>query len=305
MMGNQSQDSSMQASLIRLSYSQAAPILNRKAHPQPLIITDALETWPCLKQWTPDFFQEYYGHLVLNTHRYLPTEHSPYHYLDSDHLQKTSLETLIQQMHAGEACYLAQDEMAAFSNLANDYNFLSLIPAHMHNDPRYVNIWLGSKTHSGLHFDYNDNFLAQIYGQKEVVLISPAETQQLYMLPENFTKSQVHPLNLDLDHYPKFKQVKYFRDQLNPGEVLFIPRGWFHHIHSPGLSISLNCWYGSSMNLISMLYAFYRAGYRTWLCFIKDFFWHGLGRKPSQQRLFCSRPIGELAFTQLFSSFRE
>ena len=50
---------------------------------------------------------------------------------------------------------------------------------------------------------------------------------------------------MDVDHYdaarfPLFAKAKEYRVVIQPGEMLFIPRGWWHHVRSLDKSISVS-----------------------------------------------------------------
>ncbi|EGD72890.1 hypothetical protein PTSG_04619 [Salpingoeca rosetta] len=116
---------------------------------------------------------------------------------------------------------------------------------------RQTHIWIGGEqTSTPAHFDLFHNFYVQIYGRKRVLLFPPAQWQQLYIFP------LLHPagrsVQVDLDS-PLFQQEHAFPNYqkqhtlaleavLEPGQVLYIPPLWFHHITSLEPSISLSVW---------------------------------------------------------------
>ena len=93
-----------------------------------------------------------------------------------------------------------------------------------------------------MHFDVDLShvFLNQIYGRKRVILFSPDQSRHLYHLP--FTvASHVNILSPDFQKYPALAHVKGQEVILEPGETLFMPRGYWHNIEytDGGYSISL------------------------------------------------------------------
>ena len=52
--------------------------------------------------------------------------------------------------------------------------------------------------------------------------------------------SAVSVLKPDLDRYPLFAEARYTDAVLEPGDVLFIPSGWWHAVHSLTTSASIN-----------------------------------------------------------------
>ena len=263
---------------------------------KPFIFSNNLQNWPALKLWTPMFFKQNYGDLEFNVNPNLPSETAPYLFNAKPHHKLMKLSELIDLMSKNNSCYLAQEDMQAFKDLKEHYNFTELVPSHIQGKNILTNIWIGSNTRSGLHFDNVDNFLAQIYGTKNVILISPNDISFVYPIPSNFHKSPINPFEPDIKAFPNFKKAKIFEGVLNPGDVLFIPRGWYHYIYSPQQSISLNCWYGSPLTSKDFLLAFYRSGWKSWVTCLKDFIWHGILFRSFEDKLYSGAPLGKVMY---------
>ena len=105
------------------------------------------------------------------------------------------------------------------------------------------------------HTDDRDNFLCQIIGKKDIVLIPPSQRYRLYVgfdeNPDNY--SPVDFFFPDLEKYPEFEEVVgKMRVTLEPGDILFIPVYWWHHVKSSrGVNMAVNYWYtGNHLNHI-------------------------------------------------------
>jgi len=97
-----------------------------------------------------------------------------------------------------------------------------------------------------LHFDLAHNLHAQLDGTKRVLLHPPWPRRALYPRPlwsgtPNF--SDVDPLRPDLARHPRFAGVQLLRCLLEPGDVLYIPSGYWHHVTSVQQSMSVNFWW--------------------------------------------------------------
>lgn len=93
----------------------------------------------------------------------------------------------------------------------------------------------GAKTR--LHYDpwCSDAILCQIYGRKKVVLYHPSQKEFLYQ--ENEFADIENP---NLNKFLRFNQAKpAFSDVLNPGEIIFFPHNWLHHVSTIEDSISI------------------------------------------------------------------
>ena len=49
--------------------------------------------------------------------------------------------------------------------------------------------------------------------------------------------------NPDYERFPKFRQAVALEGILEPGEMLFLPAGWWHQVRSMDLAISVNFWW--------------------------------------------------------------
>jgi hypothetical protein len=102
-----------------------------------------------------------------------------------------------------------------------------------------TSLWFGPKgTITPLHHDGTNIFFSQIYGRKQFLLASPQETQILECARGYY--ADIDPEAPDLERWPWWKDVTVHRVTLSPGEVLFLPVGWWHHVRSLDVSISLS-----------------------------------------------------------------
>uniref|UniRef100_A0A8C3HJD3 HSPB1 associated protein 1 n=1 Tax=Chrysemys picta bellii TaxID=8478 RepID=A0A8C3HJD3_CHRPI len=78
-------------------------------------------------------------------------------------------------------------------------------------------------------------------------LFPPSNTTFLYptRIPyeESSIFSKVNVVNPDLKHYPRFTKAQAHVVTLNPGQVLFVPRHWWHYVESVDpITVSINSW---------------------------------------------------------------
>lgn len=112
------------------------------------------------------------------------------------------------------------------------------------NEP-VIKSWIGpANTISSMHTDDKHNLLCQVMGEKLVILAAPQEADYLYP-HEGLLKntSQVDPENLDAHEFPLAQNVKFLKVILKAGEMLYIPKLWFHHVRSLTTSVSVSFWF--------------------------------------------------------------
>ncbi|KAL2913383.1 hypothetical protein HK105_207144 [Polyrhizophydium stewartii] len=108
-------------------------------------------------------------------------------------------------------------------------------------------VWLGpGGTVSPLHTDPHDNLFAQIVGFKRVRMAAPADTPRVY--PHAAASLMANTARVDVERpdaaaFPLFGGVRLAECVVGPGDMLFIPRGWWHHVRSLTSSASVSFWF--------------------------------------------------------------
>lgn len=128
-------------------------------------------------------------------------------------------------------------------------NVLALLPPNV--APR---IWIGNAVTVQTHFDLNDNIACVVAGRRRFTLFPPDQIANLYVGPFDFTLSgpPVSMVSLhqpDLEQYPRFQQAleAAMVAELEPGDALFIPYFWWHHVQSLApFNVLVNYWWNSA-----------------------------------------------------------
>jgi len=117
--------------------------------------------------------------------------------------------------------------------------------------PRQRNMWIGSGDHVvDLHFDYMRNLISMNAGVKRITIMPPAALPHIYPAPLHLkvagvVRSLVKLLDVDFDQYPRFHHCLDLAQvvTLEPGDTLYIPPLWWHHVESYGFNVMVNAWY--------------------------------------------------------------
>lgn len=166
--------------------------------------------------------------------------------------------------------YMAQNDFHGFGDqISRDIEIPSFCTdgtcgeGHLYN----TNFWIGPRgCVSPMHYDPLDNILMQLVGRKRVTLLSTTIPNEgsggneeheidsktvLYVGDDHgqqYNTSSIDiekPHSIDTDKYPLFNQaIPHFKTALlHPGDALFIPSKYWHHVRSLTLSMSLNAWW--------------------------------------------------------------
>jgi hypothetical protein len=112
-------------------------------------------------------------------------------------------------------------------------------------------LWLGNAVTVQTHYDLSDNLACVVAGRRTFTLFPPEQTSNLYVGPLEFTLagqpvSLVDPLAPDLDRFPRFAQAQAaaLSVTLEPGDALYMPSLWWHHVRShDALNVLVNYWW--------------------------------------------------------------
>ena len=108
--------------------------------------------------------------------------------------------------------------------------------------PRF---WLGpAGTVTPLHADYDDNIFVQLWGSKRIFLAPPHHDEYLYPVEANalLFGSPFDPEAPDYERFPLARQAALLELVVEPGDLLYVPAGWYHQVRALSFSLSSNRW---------------------------------------------------------------
>ncbi len=232
---------------------------------KPVVLTDAMNSWPALTRWNFEFFKTRYG-----SEKVLPGI-----WLGAKHLKYMTLNDYFDYLDAPEApakgfwldpdtkypcappaepwsspLYLSWNVFGKHPELLEDIqlsptfveDWLPLLPEALRKTldeaTRYFagGIMMGPRNaRVGLHRDFLDTHgcLAQILGNKRCVLFSPEDSAAVY-------EGRVDVDDPDFEKFPLFRDATAYECILAPGELLFMPHHWWHHVVSLEKTITIN-----------------------------------------------------------------
>ena len=112
-------------------------------------------------------------------------------------------------------------------------------------------IWLGTAITVPAHCDETDNIACVVAGKRRFTLFPPGQIGNLYIGPLDFAPTGT-PISLvdfaapDLARFPKFREAwaHALVAELDPGDAIFIPALWWHHVQSLDVcNILINYWW--------------------------------------------------------------
>lgn len=100
-------------------------------------------------------------------------------------------------------------------------------------------LWLGSRATIAAHYDPSENIACCVAGSRRFTLFPPEQVANLYVGPFEITPAGTTISMVDFDHpdyqcYPDFRLAEEAALQavLHPGDAIYIPYLWWHHVRS-------------------------------------------------------------------------
>lgn len=163
--------------------------------------------------------------VLSEIHEHLADPHPPTHYVAS-----VPVDSVLPGLRAG-----------------NDLDFA----AHGVDAPPAI--WIGNRTTASCHYDAPDNIACNAVGRRRFTLFPPDQVHNLYPGPLEPTPGGQAVSVVDFDapdfeSFPRFREaLAYARSvELEPGDALYIPSMWWHHVQGlEPFNILVNYWWSS------------------------------------------------------------
>lgn len=224
------------AAVPRLGSLDAKAFRARAAEGLPFLTSGLVNRWP-LTALTPQTLREHYSHLPVRARvgDYINTA-----FATDRAMQDMSMLEYLELVASGAhqlPPYLGNLELRELNRLCHWPTYFDKM-----GPPRF---WLGpAGTVTPLHCDYDDNIFAQIWGSKRIFLSPPHHDEFLYPREANaiLFGSPFDPEAPDFEKFPLARQASMIEVIVNPGDLLYVPAGWYHQVRALTFSLSSNRW---------------------------------------------------------------
>ncbi|WMI66512.1 cupin-like domain-containing protein [Aestuariibaculum sp. YM273] len=208
---------------------------------QPVVIERFIEDWPAYTKWSLDYMKELGGNITIPLYDDRPVDY------------KDGFNEPHAKMKLGDYIDLLKREPTKFRiflwnaikeipQLQDDFTFPDFGLRLMKGIPMLF--FGGRDSYTFMHYDID---LANIFhfhfeGKKQIILFDQKQNKYLYKIPYSLiTREDINFNNPDFKKWPMLKKAKGFQTELNHGEVLYMPEGYWHYMRyvTPGFSMSL------------------------------------------------------------------
>ena len=223
---------------------------------RPVVIERAIEQWPAYSKWSLDYMRQVAGDKIVPLY-----DDRPVNYRDgfNEPHAKMRMSEYIDLLKKEPTRYriFLWNILREVPELQRDFDFPDFGLPLMKGLPMLF--FGGEDSFTFMHYDID---LANIFhfhfeGKKECILFSQSENKYLYKVPHSLiTHESINFAAPDLEQWPALRRVKGYRAELNHGEVLYMPEGYWHYMRylTPGFSMSLRALARNPANLSRAVY---------------------------------------------------
>lgn len=216
---------------------------------RPVVLAGAFSEWPALSAWTPTSLIERIGDKPVRVasspdgvFRYDPDAENVF----SVELRsfREACEEILAPSDPARRLYIMQQSIELdLPELAPDVRE----PALLGGERAAAHFWLGGAQNvTPLHYDAVNNLFVQVWGAKRFTIFDPGQSDRLYPFPVTARFHHISHVDVerpDLARYPRFAQAEALECELRPGDLLFLPAFFWHHVRSLDTTISVNFWW--------------------------------------------------------------
>jgi hypothetical protein len=214
---------------------------------RPIVLTGEMARWPALARWTPDYLKALVGAREVEFQSGRNGD-PDFERNKSEHRVRgrfdAFLELITRPGSANDAyltAYNATANAQALAPLTADLGPLPRLLAPPRPGAPEGMMWIGAAgSFTPLHHDLTNNLLAQVVGRKRIKLLPASEVGRLY------NDRDVYSLITDLDdrgldpaRFARLEGARIYDIVLGPGELLFIPLGWWHQVRALDFSVTV------------------------------------------------------------------
>ncbi|MEO1043851.1 MAG: cupin-like domain-containing protein [Pseudomonadota bacterium] len=209
---------------------------------RPVKLTGLIDHWPALERWTLDYLEAKVGDAIVELQAERQSD-DDYEIVKDRHKRHIRMADLVRALRADETsndfyitAYNDTTNKQALAALWDDLGALTLLDADGVANGFF---WMGPKgTITPFHHDLTNNLLLQIAGRKHIRMVAAHHVAQMRNHEHCF--SQWTAEDFDRAEAEGRAMPPMLECEIGPGEAIFLPVGWWHHVTGLDRTISMS-----------------------------------------------------------------
>lgn len=212
----------------------------------PVVLTGTMDSWKAMTRWSTEYFAEQFGDRIMTvstSDEDLP-DNGPITpaLLVKMKVSKMRMTDYLAKMEARDRRFYASAVplQPFLPMLLDDIDVPAYREVGSNGSPR---MWMGNGQIGPLHYDTTANLHGIVVGSKRFTLFPPGQLPLLYpcsMFSKIPTMSEASLSAPDYVRFPRLRKAKPVVVDLGPGDMIFVPPGWWHQVNTPEPTISID-----------------------------------------------------------------
>ena len=223
---------------------------------RPVVIEKLTQDWPAYKKWNLEYIKQVAGDKTVPLYDDRPVKHDEGFNQAHAEMKMSEYVDLLNKKPTNFRIFL-YNIMSEVPALQTDFKFPKLGMRLIKGLPMMFFGGTNSKVFMHFDIDFTNILHFHFHGKKRCVIFPPDQSPNLYRVPHSLiAREDIDFSNPDFEKWPALKQAQGFVCELNHGEMLYMPEGYWHYMHylTPGFSISLRSYPRKIKNLSKALY---------------------------------------------------
>lgn len=223
---------------------------------KPVIIERFIEDWPAFTKWDLDYMATIVGDKMVPLYDNRPVSHKDGFNQPHANMKMRDYVALLKTEPTKYRIFL-WNVLKEVPQLQKDFKFPDFGLKLMKGLPM---LFFGGKdSYTFMHYDIDlaNIFHFHFHGKKEVILFDQKQNDYLYKIPHSLiVREDIDFNNPDYEKWPALKKAKGYSANLEHGNVLYMPEGYWHYMRylTPGFSMSLRAIPRNPKNLAKAVY---------------------------------------------------
>lgn len=223
---------------------------------KPVVIENLIEDWPAFKKWDLDYIKELAGDKVVPLYDDRPIT-SEYKFNEPHAEMKMADYIDLLKSKPTDYRIFLYHLMKEVPALQKDFKFPKIGLRIIKQLPMLFFGGENSKVFMHYDIDFANILHFHFHGKKQCIIYPPSESKYLYKVPHALiSREDIDYRSPDLEKFPALKKAKGYVTELNHGETLYMPEGYWHQMTylTPGFSMSLRATPRTVLNLSKAVY---------------------------------------------------
>lgn len=207
----------------------------------PVVVKGAAKNWPAFKKWSFDYIKEIGKEKIVPLYDNSKVDASR---KVNEPVTKMPLTEYIDRLLSGDNTYriFLYNLIKEIPQLQEDIIYPDLGVSLLKSMPMLFFAGAGSKVFMHYDIDLGNIYHYHFIGSKTALIAPPSAKNFMYHVPfSTICLEDIDFENPDLEKYPALKNITFYKADLQHGDMLYMPEGWWHFMryNTAGFSLAL------------------------------------------------------------------